>query len=353
MQHKTKGEIMEKLLQEQVDKKLIFGGSVLVSTLDGSRNIGFSAGHTAANELYKFDSQTIVDMASVTKAAATVTALLICIERGLVDPERSFADYLPQLRYKLAEKVSVADLANHLSGFGNIPGINHYPYFAETGAEMVENILNMAPIYPRGKFEYACWNYLLLCMIVEEVTQQKFPDFCRREIFDVLNMTSSSLGAPASSDPALLAHTFNTPQAGMISDRVAHRFYSGGFSAGNAGMFSTIEDMAKLLRCYLRHGASENNNRLFSSKVFDLLLPQGALPTISNRTFGWIVCDEIFPDSITGKTLMHSGWSGQTIWLDTQNDLFAIILTARCGDYDQAKSGRFQILKQAIQALRC
>jgi len=296
-------------------------------------------------------TDTVIDMASVTKAASTVTSLLICRDRGLIDFDAPFTDYLPDFKAKLRMPVRVCDLANHTSGFGDVPGQEQRLYFDESGTRMLQNMLTVPPPYPPGgKPQYACWNYILLAMIVERITGRKFDEFCRNEIFRPLEMNDSSLGKPVDVPPERLAQTFGTERPGQISDFVAYRIYRDDGTTGNAGMFSTARDIAKLLRCYLRHGEyGDGTGRLFSELSFDRIKPDRALKVDGYRRFGWIIYDGHMTDSEFGTSLLHSGWSGQTVFMNFEKDFFAFVLTPRCGDYERAKRNRFEIIRQLFE----
>lgn len=63
------------------------------------------------------------------------------------------------------------------------------------------------------------------------------------------------------------------------------------------------------------------------------------------RSFGWIVADENKPAGFSPSTAYHSGWSGQTVFLDFEHQFYAIVLTTRTLDqYDRAKAGRFKMI---------
>ena len=54
-------------------------------------------------------------------------------------------------------------------------------------------------------------------------------------------------------------------------------------------------------------------------------------------------------DSDFGTSLLHSGWSGQTVFMNFGKEMFAIVLTTRCGDYDRAKADRFEPIRQLFE----
>lgn len=337
---------VQKIFEKEMEDGIVHGATVLSGTLERDlyRN---SFGFADNAHRVPMRSDTVTDIASVTKAAACITALLVCHSRGLIDFDRPFTEYLPEYKAKLKEPVSVRDLANHHSGFYEQPGESCRPYFDESGRKILENVLNLPPPHPRSlTARYACWNYILLGQIVEKVSGTPFAEFCRKEIFLPLNMNDSSLGSPLKHIPQeRLAQTLGTDRPGMISDFVAVRLWRENISTGNAGMFSTAGDLAKLLRCYLRHGAAPGGQRIFSEESFAQIAPDRGSATDGYRRFGWVICDKNMHSGAYGTSLLHSGWSGQTLFMDFKNCFFAVVLTTRCGDYDRAKKDRFRVIE--------
>ncbi len=185
-----------------------------------------------------------------------------------------------------------------------------------------------------------------MTMILEKVAGERFPEFCQKEIFIPLEMTSSSVGKPLPGLPlSRLAQTIGTGKPGEISDFIAYRIYRDGGTTGNAGMFSTADDLAKLMRCYLRHGEYAPGKRLFSQKSFAEIAPDRAKKIDGYRRFGWVVYDKHMHNSAFGTSLLHSGWSGQTVFMDFEKQMLIIVLTTRCGDYARAKCDRFEIIR--------
>lgn len=338
-------DLIHSILEKDMRDGILHGAVVYAGTperISYEAELGFAdAPHSCPMRV-----DTVIDIASVTKVAACVTALLICRSRGWIDFDAPFTEYLPDFKAELSVPVRVRDLANHTSGFCDVPGEERRRYFDESGLRMLENMLIVPPPFPPTReARYACWNYILLAMILERITGKRFPEFCREEIFLPLGMEDSAVGAPPPSACGRLAQTFGTERPGMISDFVAYRIFRDGGSTGNAGMFSSAHDLGKLLRCCLRHGALEGGRRLFDEESFREIAPDRAKKSDGYRRFGWVVYDSLLGDFAYGTSLLHSGWSGQSVFLDFQKNFFAVVLTTRCGDYDRAKRDRFQVIR--------
>jgi CubicO group peptidase (beta-lactamase class C family) len=211
---------------------------------------------------------------------------------------------------------------------------------------MLENMLNTPPPHPPTRYaRYSCWNYILLSMILERITGESFTDFCRKAIFDPLKMDATSLGKPRPEIPVeRLGQTIGTDRPGEISDFVAMRIYRDGGCTGNAGLFTSANDYAKLLECYLRHGKTPDGKALFPEAEMAEIMPDRKAHFHGYRKFGWSVYENYLSEEMFGTVLFHSGWSGQTVLFDPAKNMYAAVLTTRCGDYERAKKNRMEIL---------
>lgn len=333
-------------IEQEIDFEISCGIADGISINAGTSDETFiekAWGRADAGSDVKMRTDTIIDMASVTKGVATSTALAICHDEKLIDFDAPFTNYLPDYKAELERPVSIRDLAMHISGFGQ-----QEHYTSDEGGEIRRRLLSTPPQNSSEKrFEYSCWNFHLLGMIIERVSGKSLPDFCRERIFKPLEMHDSSLGAPVSADVARLAKTCATDKPGRISDFIAFRLYRDGFTAGNAGLFSCAGDLAKFCKCLLRGGKLPSGARLLSDCAFDAI----SVPRISSgpvkRSFGWIASDEFKPPSSSARTIYHSGWSGQTVFIDLDRQFYAVVLTTRALDeYERSRRGRFKIIEE-------
>ena len=335
-----------RIFEAEIRDGVIHGAVVVAGGLEG-KDVLASWGWADAAHTVPMTSRTVIDMASVTKTAAGVTAYLVAHARGKIpDFDVSFTNCLPAYSAPLARRVTLRDLANHVSGFGEADGRGRRVYFSEDPRTMLQNILSMPPKAPRpGRVFYSCRNYVLLGQAFESATGCRAAEFCRKEIFLPAGMNDTSLGAPLPSiGPDRLAQTFGTQKGGVISDFVARPLWAADIGTFNAGLFSTAEDMAKLMRVYLRGGVCDDGTRLFGEAEMALIAPSATNKVEGARTFGWQSASENLPPELFGTSLFHSGWSGQTVLFDLTRRRYAIVITTRCGAYKRAKRERFDAI---------
>ena len=338
-----------RIFESEIRDGVIHGATVVAGGVEGEP-VSASWGWADPAHAEPMTPRTVIDIASVTKTAAGVTAYLVAHAKGLVDFDAPFTNYLPVYRASLSRVITVRDLANHLSGFGEADGSGKRVYFSDSPAKMLDNILSMPPAEPKeGAVKYSCRNYVLLGRMLERIAGCSLDEFVRREVFLPAGMKDSSLGAPPPSvGVGRLAQTMGTPRPGMISDFVARPLWNAGIGTLNAGMFSTAEDLARLMRVYLRGGVADGGVRLFGAAEMAAIAPSPTNHVEGARTFGWQSASANLPAELFGTSLFHSGWSGQTVLFDQKRRRYAIVLTTRCGDYDRAKRERFAAIGRLL-----
>ena len=330
-----------RIFEAEIREGVVHGAVVVAGGLEGS-DVVAAWGWADAAHTVPMTSRTVIDMASVTKAAAGITAYLVAQSRGKVDFDAPFTMYLPSYSVPLPRRVTVRDLANHVSGFGEADGSPRV-YLDGDAFGMLRKVLSLPPAMPTpGKVKYSCRNYILLGQVFEYVAGCDVAEFCRREIFVPAGMNDTSLGAPVpAAERDRLAQTMGTDRPGVISDYVARPLWAKGIGTFNAGLFSTAEDMARLMRVYLRGGVCDNGTRIFGAGEMAQIAPSPTNCVDGARSFGWQFAADGLPKSLSGMALFHSGWSGQTVLFDPVKRRYAVVLTTRCGDYARAKKDRF------------
>ena len=338
-----------RIFESEIRDGVVHGAAVVAGGLDGETLSGAWGWADAAHTM-PMTPRTVVDVASVTKAAAGVTAYLVEHAKGRVDFDMPFTNYLSAYSAPLSRNVTIRDLANHVSGFGEADGSPRV-YFSPDANTMLRNVLSMSPGEPMpGKSVYSCRNYVLLGQAFESLAGRRVDEYCRNEIFGPAGMVDTSLGAPLPSvGRGRLAQTMGTNGPGIVSDEVARPLFAAGIGTFNAGMFSTAGDLAKLMRVYLRGGVCDNGTRLWGADEMAQIAPSPTNRKGGARTFGWQYVASELPNGLQGTSLFHSGWSGQTVLFDLKRRRYAVVLTTRCGDYSRAKRDRFK----AITALIC
>ncbi len=280
----------------------------------------------------------VFDVASVTKVVATTSACAVCIDRNLLVPDAPATDYLPGLGQFPGSVMRVYDLATHCAGYDNRKFDSYAP-----DRLVAEAIAAPAQWPARQHYEYACRNFIVLGRIVEQVAGADLATFCSRNVFAPIGMTRTAFG-PLRTNLELVVAT--SQPAGTISDEQANHAQR---PIGNAGLFSTATDLALFCQMLLRGGKTAQGRRIFG-KSLDWLLRPCNPPGTPRRSFGWDMrpCCECLhrPSALSDAAIGHSGWTGQSVWVDPERGLYTIVLTNRThaptGSDNYAPSMRFR-----------
>ena len=274
------------------------------------------------------DSKTLFDMASVTKVVVTTMLTLIALE----DAKLSLGEDMRWFRLG-SNPVTVKHLLTHTMGFG------HKPLNIEgnTYDNVQEYILNIPPEVALGKeVRYSCPGFILLGKILEMRLGMRLDDAFKKYVADPIGMTSSSFG-PVSGD--VVNANNDEAMRGVVNDYNC-RFLGG--VAGNAGLFSNIEDLTKYVKMLLNGGAPILRSPL-TLKNATTCHTKGLN---ESRGLGFVVTDDRYFQ--TGRLFKngsfgHGGHTGQTVFVDPDSGLYAIILsdaTRHSTKYDEVKQFR-------------
>ena len=212
----------DKKYEELVDKveykigSMGFEGSLILATDD---DIVLYSG-PAAKDINgdPVDPYTTYDIGSCTKLI-TATAIFQLIEQGKVSLDDPINKYFPD--YEKGKDITVYNLLHMQSGIPDI--INEVPDFWQgcnednideyyrklcfdifTDEEFLENLYQAELHYEPGtKQTYCNTNYLLLAMIIEQVSGMEYCDYLQKNIFDVCKMehTTSMVAGDETSVP--------------------------------------------------------------------------------------------------------------------------------------------------------
>ncbi|MGH7592190.1 MAG: serine hydrolase domain-containing protein [Gemmatimonadales bacterium] len=276
---------------------------------------------------------TVWDLASLTKVVATMPAVMLLVDRGLVDLDAPVARYLPRFTGPGKTHVTVRMLLDHTSGE---PAWLPFWKLAPDRDSAI-TVLYATPLArPAGATPvYSDLNAMLLGLLVERVAGTSLASFVARAIFTPLGMHNTRFRPPASwrRRVAPTGRFHGRPVAGLVNDQNAARF--GGVS-GHAGLFATGLDIAHYAQFWLREGTVPGRSPLVAATTMRAFLTPGAHS--GHRLLGWERPDpaEYSPDPygslLSDSAYGHTGWTGTQVWIDPVRDLFVVLLTNRSYD---------------------
>jgi uncharacterized protein YbbC (DUF1343 family)/CubicO group peptidase (beta-lactamase class C family) len=304
-------------------------GAVLVVGHDGQVIYRKAYGSRALEphrELMTLD--TIFDLASLTKVVVTTTAVMQLVEQGKVRLNDPVAKYLPEFAQNGKEDITVRQLLTHYSGLE--PDLDlKMPWEGKETAYRMAFAATPQDV-PGSKFSYSDINFIVLGALVERVSGEVLDEYSARHIFAPLKMTHTRFVPPVARRAGWIEKIAPTQYdenehmlRGVVHDPTARRM---GGVAGQAGLFSTGDDLAKFAQALLNGGGGI----LSALSVEKMTRPEQPPSAPVLRGFGWDI-DSPF-SSNRGDLLPvggygHTGFTGTSMWIDPSTQTYIILLT--------------------------
>jgi CubicO group peptidase (beta-lactamase class C family) len=315
--------------------------------------------------------ETIFDLASLTKALATTTAVMLLADEGRVALDDAVAKWIPHFGERDKERVTLRHLLTHSSG------LHPWRGFHETLLErerkkgerwigtpaakewILESICRSALVHEPGSAAvYGDLDFIVLGALVEAASGRPLEAFCRERVFEPLGMRETRF-LPAAAGPLpeaerrRFAATENCPWRGRIVWGEVHdpNAAAMGGVAGHAGLFAPADDVLRFGQTLLDvwHGRSEALPR---ARLVEFATRQN-LPPGSDWALGW---DTPTPGgSSSGRyfspeSIGHLGFTGTSLWVDLASDAVVVMLTNRV--HLVAKKSKFTLRAEIHDLVR-
>ena len=297
--------------------------------------------HAFGKQTYDAKSPNIVidtmyDIASLTKVVATTTLVAKLAEGDFpvrLDLDATVERYLPEWtsgpQPEWRHRVTIRHLLTHTSG---LPPFKEYWRTSKSKNETLAKIFAESLDYEPGTKEvYSDLGIILMAEIIERLTGQKLDTLAREYIFSPLAMSNTMFNPPKKLYPSIAPTE--------IDNQYRHRLIQGevhdenaaaiGGVSGHAGAFSTAPDLAAFCQMLLNGGIYAHRRILRRATIAEFTEPQQL--SGGTRTLGWAVPTEGGSSGhfMGPRTFGHTGFTGTSIWIDPDRQLFVVFLTNR------------------------
>ncbi|MEP7000786.1 MAG: serine hydrolase domain-containing protein [bacterium] len=342
-------DTIQRILDRAVADSAFPGAVAVVGTRTGPM-VTVAAGTQDWGSRTKTTISTLWDLASLTKVVGMTSAMMQLVERGKIDLDAPVQAYLPEWTGVNKEKVTVRHLITHQSG---LPAFKQY-FKENVSPDSTLKLFVATPLdtVPGVRMVYSDIGAILLGKIVERVSGEKLDTYLARHVFTPLAMTDTRYKPPVSLRYRI-APTEKDPWRGrhLVGEVHDENAYALGQVSGHAGLFSTARDLERLAGAYLNGGG--RLARAETIKQFTTVNDS----TFSSRALGW---DTPSTNSSAGHFLQrpafgHTGFTGTSIWIAPQHDLYVMVLSARVNPTrEHSKIGpvRVAVADAAMRALR-
>jgi CubicO group peptidase (beta-lactamase class C family) len=273
-------------------------------------------------------TETVFDLASVTKVVATTSMAMILYERGLLDLDLPVVAVVAEFAGEdpRRDAVTLRMLLSHSSG---LPAYEKLFLRARTRDELLSAAF-ATPLTanPGARAEYSDIGFVILGVALERIAEESLDHFCQHEVFGPLAMTHTAFNPP-SAWRAFIAPTADDQTfrqriiQGEVQDENAIAM---GGVAGHAGVFATAEDIA-----IFAHAMLAGRRPILRPETLALFTRRESSPPGTSRALGW---DTPSSPSQSGKyfsagSFGHLGYTGTSLWIDPERQLSITLLTNR------------------------
>jgi CubicO group peptidase (beta-lactamase class C family) len=272
-----------------------------------------------------------------------------------LDVSQPAVKYLPEFGVREKYLVTVEQLLLHTSGLPPSNTLRDYWQGPERARSLT--LGGYLYKYPGREFIYSDIGYIALGELIENITGERLDHTAERVIWKPLGMRDTRYCPELCDDPRIAPTELNhgwakNPIRGQPSDTRAFRL---GGVAGNAGVFSSADDVARFARMILGEGELDGVRVLSPERVRDMIRPR-PVPK-GTRTLGWDVSTGFSSSrghELSADAFGHGGYTGTSLWIDPTQDLFVVFLSNRNHPYSTGHVTDLQgrVADAAVRALR-
>lgn len=344
---------VDKIINESIENEDIPGAVLAIVRYDKLVYLQAYGYKQIEPKKEKMTTNTIFDLASLTKPTATAISTMLLVERGLLSLQDEVSYYLPDFEASTDSAgkkslIKVIHLLTHTSGLPAYAPVDELvqKYGSPNPQGLMAHISSVKRSSSPGVvFNYSCLNFITLQAIIEKITTTDLNTFSAENIYKPLGMNNTSF-TPSNALLPFIAPTEKQKNGsflkGEVHDPLA-RIMNGGIS-GNAGLFSSAEDMAILAAMLLNHGQHRKARIMGKLTVKNMSsVPLGYEK--SGRTLGWdnnSAYSSNNGDLFSKNTFGHTGYTGTSMIIDPENETAVILLTNRAHPLDKGSVKRLR-----------
>ncbi|MEX2561360.1 MAG: serine hydrolase domain-containing protein, partial [Pirellulales bacterium] len=227
-------------------------------------------------------SDTVFDVASLTKPIATATSVMLLSERSQLGPDDAAAQYLADFGRHGKEQITIRQLLTHQGGLIADNPLSDFDDGADAAFKQIDELEPIAP--PGTRFVYSDVGFIVLGRMVEQVSGQDLHAFTRQHLFEPLGMRETTF-LPAEELRRRSAPTEQRDGRWVQGEVHDPRAFQLGGVAGPPGLFSTADDLAVYAQMLLNQGTYAGVRVLEPETVQRMISPQQVPGGL--RGLGW------------------------------------------------------------------
>jgi beta-N-acetylhexosaminidase len=335
--------------------------------------------YTYSSKSKKVSVNTVYDMASVTKIAATTLSVMKLQEGCLLDVDKPLSYYVPYLRSTNKSKVIIREAMSHQAGF--IPYISVYKNIEQDKnlrKEFLSNTLNedytvkiAKDLYIKNGANYFITDtlantellqeqtcvysdigFIFIGEAIQNIVNQRLNNYVNDNFYSPLGLSRTTYLplkkmkeediAPTEDDKTFRKQIVQ----GYVHDQTAAML---GGVAGHAGLFSTAKEIGVIMQMLLQDGNYGGVQYIQPAVIHEFTTTQ--FPEFENRKgCGFDKPLLIYEDngpcckSASYKSFGHTGFTGIYAWADPETELVYVFVSNRVfPNVDNSKLSKLNI----------
>ena len=324
--------------------------------------------HTYENE-QKVIEDNVYDLASLTKVTAALPGLMKLVDEGKINLDVPFSTYWPHFSETERGKLPLRDFLTHQAMlpawinfwrmgldcegklsrdvFANQPSqqfqvrVSEHLYLNNNFKQQILDTIRNAKSLSSKKYVYSDLSFHIYPEIISNITGMAYEDYIKTTFFRPLGGWSLTYNPYQHFPmdriiPTEIDDFFrNEKLRGFVHDEGAAML--GGVS-GNAGLFCTANDLAKVFQMYLQKGYF-GGKRFISEKTVNEFIRQQFPKTRNRRALGFdkplidnhkMKLKDAYPAvDASRNSFGHTGYTGTMVWADPDNGTLFIFLSNR------------------------
>lgn len=326
---------IEQLMQQALEDN-IFPGAVLLVSQNNQFVFHDAVGFRDLFTGSPMTTDTVFDLASLTKPLATALAVMVLVQQNKVGLDQNLSDVLPAFKKDAKASIKIKHLLYHNSGLADYKAfykkIEYLP-LKERKAALRTLLVEEPLVHPVGsRVVYSDIGFMILEWLIEEICGKRLDHFVSEMIYNPLGLDNLFfIDLQAAPKPVVFAateqcHWRQQIQSGQVHDENA---YVAGGVQGHAGLFGTATDVHSLLSHLLAAYHGRPSTQIFQPDMVRLFFRRSAggdkalgfdTPSLSGSSSG-----RFFSHNSVG----HLGFTGTSFWIDLDRSIIVILLTNR------------------------
>ena len=291
----------------------------------------YNNGGEGSQPLQPVTPNTVYDLASLTKACATTLAIMKLYEDEELGLNDKLSKYLPYLKKTDKEDITVKQALSHQTP---LKAYDNY-WQRTTNRDSLLLMVAQSPLV--DKSVYSDFNFMLLGDVVERITGMTLNQYVDLYFYKPMGLTYTTFNPLMNrkTKASVIAPTELDSLRGLICGTVHDpNAYAMGGVSGHAGLFSTAEEVARLMQMLL-NGGELDGHRYLKEKTIETFTRRYFEKQGNRRALGFD--KQLMVPTRRSQTAYeasqesygHTGFTGTMLWVDPEYDLVYVFLSNR------------------------